>query len=133
MLDNGSSASFVSERLAQTLRLPRTSQISGIAGITQHPSHQSVASFSVSPIKSPYKKFDVTAIVVPRVTCDLPFNPIPLKKEWNHLEGVDLVDPGFGCPGKIDVLLAWCRHLCGSHNMYLAWPAEWTYGNPYCL
>ena len=36
LLDNGSSVSFVSERLAQTLRLPRTSQrarISGVAGI----------------------------------------------------------------------------------------------------
>ncbi len=36
LLDNASSASFVSERLAQTLRLPRTSQnitVSGIAGL----------------------------------------------------------------------------------------------------
>ena len=45
------------------------------------------------------------AIVGPKVTCDLPFFPIPLKKEWNHLDGVDLADPGFGCPGRIDVLL----------------------------
>ena len=108
LLDNGSSASFVSERLAQTLRLPRTSQrarISGVAGIQYHSSHQFAANFSISPVKSPHKKFDVTAIIVPRVTCDLPFAPIPLKKEWNHLEGIDLADPGFGCPGKLDMLL----------------------------
>ena len=126
LLDNGSSASFVSERLAQTLRLPRTSQkarISGVAGITHHSSHQSIASFSISPIKSPHKKFDVTAIVVPRVTCDLPFAPITLDKGWNHLEDVDLADPGFGCPGKIDMLL-------GINIFVEAWPAEWTHGNP---
>ena len=28
-----------------------------------------------------------------------------LKREWNHLNGIDLADPGFGCPGKIDMLL----------------------------
>ena len=39
------------------------------------------------------------------MTCDLPLSPIPLKKEWNHLDGIDLADPGFGCPGKIDMLL----------------------------
>ena len=39
------------------------------------------------------------------MTCDLPFSPIPLKREWNHLDGIDLADPGFGRPGKIDVLL----------------------------
>ena len=77
LLDNGSSASFVSERLAQTLRLPRTSQrarISGVAGIQYHSSHQFAANFSISPVKSPHKKFEVTAIIVPRVTCDLPFH-----------------------------------------------------------
>ena len=108
LLDNGSSASFVSERLAQTLRLSRTSQrarISGVAGITHSSSQQSIACFSISPVRSPQKKFDVTAIIVPRVTCDLPFAPIPLKKEWSHLQDIDLADPGFGCPGKIDMLL----------------------------
>ena len=28
-----------------------------------------------------------------------------LKKEWSHLNGIDLADPGFDCPGKIDMLL----------------------------
>ena len=39
------------------------------------------------------------------MTCDLPFSPIPLKKEWNYINGIDLADPGFGCPGRIDMLL----------------------------
>ncbi len=28
-----------------------------------------------------------------------------MKKEWSHLHDIDLADPGFGCPGKIDMLL----------------------------
>ena len=108
LLDNASSASFVSERLAQSLRLPRISQragISGVAGLSHHTSNQSIANFKVSPVRSPLRKIDVAAIIVPKVTCDLPFSPIPLKREWNHLDGIDLADPGFGRPGKIDVLL----------------------------
>ena len=38
------------------------------------------------------------------VTCDLPFSPVTLKKEWNHLNRIDLADAGFGCPGRIDLL-----------------------------
>ena len=108
LLDNASSASFVSERLAQTLRLSRINQkarISGVAGLSHHSSNQSVAQFSISPIQSPLKKIDITAIVVPKVTCDLLFSPVPLKKEWNHLDGINLADSGFGCPGRIDLLL----------------------------
>lgn len=39
------------------------------------------------------------------MTCDLLLAPIPLKKEWNHLDDIDFTDPGFGCPAKIDMLL----------------------------
>lgn len=84
LLDNASSASFVSERLAQTLRLPRANQkarISGVAGLSHHSSNQSIAKFAIAPTRPPLREIDVTAIVVPKVTCDLPFSPVPLKKE----------------------------------------------------
>ena len=56
-------------------------------------------------MKQSTKKVNVTAIVVPQVTCDLPFHPIPFKAEWSHLSNLQLADPGFGYPGKIDLLL----------------------------
>ena len=90
LLDNASSASFVSERLSQTLRLPHSKQrasISGVAGISQGSTNQSVTSFAVSPVNNPLIKLDVTAIIVPKVTRDLPFSPIPLKENWDHLSG----------------------------------------------
>ena len=108
LLDSASSASFVSERLAQTLCLSRSShsaRISGIAGLSHGSPIQSVTTFSISAIKSESQNIDVTAIIVPKVTCDLPHHPISFDLDWNHLSGIDLADPHFGQPGKIDVLL----------------------------
>ena len=45
---------------------------------------------------------EVSAIVVPRVTCDL---PVLFDPSWNHLEDIPLADPDFGRPSRIDLLL----------------------------
>ena len=108
ILDSASSASFVSERLAQSLCLPRSNQgvrISGIAGLSHNSPSQSVANFDIHGILAPNKKINVSAIVVPRVTCDLPLHPVPFDVNWKHLSDIQLADPTFGHPGRIDVLL----------------------------
>ena len=108
LLDNASSASFVSERIAQLLRLPRFSQnitVSGIAGLQHKAPVQSVTSFSVSPVVHCSKELSVTAIIVPRVTCDLPLCPISHSLTWDHLSDLTLADPDFERPSKIDLLL----------------------------
>ena len=108
ILDSASSASFISERLAQSLCLPRSNRnarILGIAGISHKSPIQSVATFNISAVRSSSKKISVTAVVVPRVTCDLPLHPIPFDLKWNHLSNLQLADPTFGQPGRIDILL----------------------------
>jgi len=65
--------------------------------------NQSVTHFTVSTTRMSGKKFDVVALIVPRVTCDLPFHPI--DKSWKHLSDIPLADPTFGQPGKVDILL----------------------------
>ena len=47
----------------------------------------------------------MNAVIIPRVTCDLPCQPVPFKTEWSHLADLALADPDFGQPGKIDLLL----------------------------
>ncbi|XP_064382855.1 uncharacterized protein LOC135331570 [Halichondria panicea] len=47
----------------------------------------------------------MSAIVVPRVTCDLPTQPVHLNAKWSHLNNLHLADPDFGQPNKIDILL----------------------------
>ena len=48
---------------------------------------------------------NVSAIVVPSVTCELPVSPISFDPSWNHVSGLTLADPKFGIPGRIDLLL----------------------------
>ena len=108
LLDNGSSASFISERLAQSLCLARTKQnigISGIGGISHGPLTQSLVNFYVSPTKPSQMKVSITAVVVPKVTGDLLSHPIPFTQEWSRLSDLDLADPTFGQPGRVDILL----------------------------
>ena len=108
LLDSASSASFVSERLAQALNLPRSSQsalISGVAGLVRSSPIQSLASLKIATTCPPGEKIGITGIVVPRVTCDLPLQPVDFDLSWNHLSGIQLADPNFGIPGKVGLLL----------------------------
>ena len=108
LLDSGSTVSMISERLAQRLHLPRhshTTLLSGVAGLTSNSSSQSIAKFKISSTYSHARKLDVSAMVVSRVTCDLPLHPIPSSVGWDHLSGIKLADPTYGTPGRIDMLL----------------------------
>ncbi len=51
------------------------------------------------------ERIEVEAIVLPKVTSDLPVHPVPYSPKWHHLSGISLADPDFGSPGKIDLLL----------------------------
>ena len=96
ILDCASSASFISERLAQSLCLPRLHQntkITGVACLSSKSPIRSITKFGVSATQSPRKTVEVTAVVVPHVTCDLPVHPISLDSRWNHLSDVKLADP----------------------------------------
>ena len=108
ILDSALSVSFISERLAQSLCLPRSNQnarISGIAGILHKSPIQSITTFHIAAAWSSSKKIGVTAVIVPRVTCDLPLHPIPFDLKWDHLSNLQLANPTFGRPGRIDILL----------------------------
>ena len=80
-------------------------RISGIAGLSHKSPLHSIAQFTISAISSTAEKIPVSAVVVPRVTSDLPLQPVPLDSQWSHLAGLHLADPDFGRPGKIDILL----------------------------
>ena len=44
------------------------------------------------------------AIVLPRITCDLPVSPVPFDLSWNHFPSLPLADPAFGEPQRVDIL-----------------------------
>ena len=59
----------------------------------------------VAPAWSVGRVHEVEAIVLPKVTSDLPLHPVPFAGGWQHLWGLQLADPEFGNPGGIDILL----------------------------
>ena len=108
LLDSAFSTSFISENLTQLLRLSRSrqlAQIAGVGGVSHQSLNQSLVCFTISPLCSAGKAIDVEAVVLPKITCDLPLQPVAFGPDWQHLIGLRLADPDFGIPGKIDVLL----------------------------
>ena len=108
LLDSASSASFISERLTHLMELSHTRrnlQITGVAGLSHTTPSHSIAQFKMSPVNSPGDKSQVSAIVVSRVTSDLPVKPVTPPLSWSHLCDIPLADPDFGRPGRIDLLL----------------------------
>ena len=108
LLDPASSSSFVSERLVQGLGIPRTRHevtVSSVAGLTSPTPFKSISTIRITPTHCTERKISFTAIVVPRVTSDLPLSPVSLKPEWTHLDHLPLADAEFDTPGRIDLLL----------------------------
>lgn len=87
------------------LNLPRSSQsmyISGVAGLMKSSPIQPITTFSIITSHPPGEDI---VIVVPRVTCDLPLKPVTFDLSWKHLSDVQLADPDYGLPGRVDLLL----------------------------
>ena len=106
LLDFISSASFVSECFVKGLCLPRhrrNATISGVAGLTRS-FLQALTKLTISSTHT-NRKFRLKAIIVPRVTCDLPVHPITFSSTWNHLHNLSLAVADFGCRGRVDLLL----------------------------
>ena len=107
-LDPGAACSFITERLAQQLRFPRrkdNSLITGIARVNATRTRGSV-SFTVSNVRGTGKQIHVEhAFVLPKVTTDMPASPIDSISQRKHLTGLELADPEYGTPGRVDALL----------------------------
>lgn len=104
-LDNGSQGSFITERCAQKLQLPRhrlNVKVSGLASVGVECVRSSVPLVFSSLYNQ--DRFETTALVLSKISNLLPSCPIKMDK-WPHLEGLRLADPQFFQPGPVDVLL----------------------------
>lgn len=104
LLDSGSQSCFISEACAQRLKLRRESKripIQGIGDTVSETKH--IVSLKIS---SSYSNFtlSVDCFVLPKVTDNLPEHIIQCSN-WNLPTYVQLADPTFYQPGKIDLLL----------------------------
>lgn len=106
LLDQGSQASFISESVAQTLRLPRIrTNISVIGlGATDAGYARSSIDLQISAPNGSATNVEVTALVIRSITR---LNAITTsdKCNWSHLQGLKLADPRYFEQDKVDLLL----------------------------
>ena len=107
LLDSGSTITLLTTKAANTLKLPKTAThiaFSGVQDSSSTPSH-SLVNLTMYSLQDPRKEFQISAAVVPRVTCDLPLQGDTGVRELPHIQGLQLADPNFHMPGRIDLLL----------------------------
>ncbi|XP_046478601.1 uncharacterized protein [Neodiprion pinetum] len=106
LLDQGSESSFVTESLAQQLRLRRHQATIPIIGVGAHQSAvtRGIATLQLQSRAHTSFSCQVEALVLPRLTSYLPSFRL-LVEDWPHLRGLNLADPSFAHPSQIDVIL----------------------------
>ncbi|XP_029178506.1 uncharacterized protein LOC114946224 [Nylanderia fulva] len=106
LLDQGSEVSFISESAAQSLKLPRRSAAIPIVGIGAQRNSVSngIVQLRIASLYDSSIYFEIDALVLPKLTAYIP--PAQLEyKQWPHIQNLQLADPNFATPGKIDLVL----------------------------
>ena len=106
LIDPGSSASYVTERLAQLLRMPRTRRNALVDGIADSTTRtRGSVHFQVSGMNDDSEKVRVQAYVLKNICKSLPLHPILPSLKWEHISDLELADPEFRFPSRVDILL----------------------------
>ncbi|XP_045542389.1 uncharacterized protein LOC123723515 [Papilio machaon] len=107
LLDQGSQASFITESAVQLLKLKKMAvktTISGLGGGHSDLTSKYMVQVNIQSLIDPNFNFQIKAYVLSRVTSILPERKFTLV-DWPELHSVELADPNFNKPSKIDILL----------------------------
>ncbi|CAI6364889.1 unnamed protein product [Macrosiphum euphorbiae] len=105
LIDTASESHFITKALASRLDLKTLHQPMIIDGVSNASTTTSqVSTFNISP-RTNGKQMTLTALVSPKITVDLPTAAVDVS-QWTHLEQVELADPTFHVPNKIDLLIS---------------------------
>ncbi|XP_059051290.1 uncharacterized protein LOC131846089 [Achroia grisella] len=106
LIDQGSQANFISERAAQQLKLKRKSARGTVSGVGD--TSTTISQMMEVELCSRYDvKFKLTLnffIMSKRLTSNLPTKHID-SQVYSHIQNLNLADPNFNHPGRIDMLL----------------------------
>lgn len=108
LLDSASSASFISESLVQRLRIRRTYCNRTITGISNTPAGSSKGYVNVT-LQSRFNEINslnINALILNKISSIVPASQLTSPVfEGESFKSIDLADPRFFVPAKIDVLL----------------------------
>ncbi|XP_063827477.1 uncharacterized protein LOC135076893 [Ostrinia nubilalis] len=105
LIDQGSEASFVSARVVELLGLKRTNINGVVSGVGEN-TNVPIKHLVDLSVKSQYNDkeiIQVKAYVLKKISTCLPSRNI--VADWKELQTLQLADPAYHTPGKIDLLL----------------------------
>ncbi|XP_072392294.1 uncharacterized protein [Diabrotica undecimpunctata] len=105
LLDNASQTSFITQELVNKLKLSPYTRTLEISTLSQNCSvSNKMVDLKIFSLYDSKKGFMTSCAVLKNITCRLPQVPIDRTK-IKLLEWVQLADPSYSVPGKIDMLL----------------------------
>nr|XP_049706052.1 uncharacterized protein LOC126056570 [Helicoverpa armigera] len=106
LVDQGSQASFISEKATQLLKLTRHTARGSIIGVgSTRTNVDHVVQLRIGSRWNPSFEINVQAYVMNKqLTTKIPSKAVTVT-HWPHLEGLNLADPEYHKPGPIDLLL----------------------------
>lgn len=106
LLDQASEASYVTENVLQFLGLKRKSVVAATSGLggVKTGNIKYVVDFELGSKRNPAFSMKVQAPVAQKISNLLPSSCLD-KIDWDHIKDLQLADPDFRTPGKIDLLL----------------------------
>ena len=107
MLDSGAAISVLSSRMMAQLQLQKTEDWMTVSGIEsqKHSPPRPTTNLTISSLFNPDWTTSVRAVILPKVTVDLPRHDLSAVKRMPHLQDLSLADPWFHQPRRVDLIL----------------------------
>jgi len=106
LIDSGSEASFISERMFRLIKLPYQHVQAQVSGLNQAvaATPKKLCHFNIGSPSKPRLQIETSAFVLPQLAGNLPSYPIP-QSFLRDLPNIQLADPSFHLSSQIDVLI----------------------------
>lgn len=137
LIDQGSQASFITESAVQSLHLKKIAvkaEIAGLGGGQGGVTSRHMVRIKIQSLRDPTFNLEISAYVLSKVTSVLPERKFSVS-DWPKLRELELADPEYNTPNKIDILLGAIpyskilkeglikdpRNMIIAQNTYLGW------------
>ena len=104
LLDSGSHMSFMTSRLAQSLKVKKICDPTQLTGISETEVPDCPFKAELSLLPNGHLPIPMKAVIIPKITSELPGFHLKGVRNQPFLQGLALADPNFDHPGRIDLL-----------------------------